>query len=304
MKIAFFTEMGFTGKIPRTHDNMRTEFAWMCALNADHHPINSTPYERYDLGIVIIPKKNPGFDISRLKSMCVKLAVMQEGPNWNWQDYSLEHQIWYFNTLTQADIIYTHNKIDQKYYQGLTAHPDVRVLPSLMIEDAIGELPQVERKNVMIGGNFVSWYGGFDSMIIAQELGDVYSPSMGRKQPGEEQMVNQLPYMNWKEWIHKLNEFKYGVHLMRTHAAGTFALNCAYLGIPCVGYRGLDTQEILHPDLSVDLGDLQEARKLSKKLREDEEFYLSCSNQTKELYNKCYHENIFNTTFKKQLEVS
>ena len=34
MKIAFFTEMGFTGKIPRTHENMRTEFAWMVALNS------------------------------------------------------------------------------------------------------------------------------------------------------------------------------------------------------------------------------------------------------------------------------
>ena len=33
MAIAFFTEMGFTGKVPRTHDNMRTEFAWMCALD-------------------------------------------------------------------------------------------------------------------------------------------------------------------------------------------------------------------------------------------------------------------------------
>jgi hypothetical protein len=29
MKIAFFTEMGFQGKTSRTHENMRTEFAWM-----------------------------------------------------------------------------------------------------------------------------------------------------------------------------------------------------------------------------------------------------------------------------------
>ena len=43
MKIAFFTEMGFTGKIPRTHENMRTEFAWMVALDADHYNINSLP---------------------------------------------------------------------------------------------------------------------------------------------------------------------------------------------------------------------------------------------------------------------
>ena len=250
-KIAFFTEMGFYGKVSRDHDNMRVEFAWMCALNADHYPIGQIPVEDYDLGIVIIPKKNPNFNIDDLKLSCSKIAVMQEGPNWYWQDYDLPKQIWYFNTLTSADIIFTHNEIDRKYYQGLTAHPDVRIMQSLMIEDAIGELKQEEREGVIIGGNFVSWYGGFDSFIIAQEFnnGIVYAPSMGRKQPGEEQLINHLPYMNWKQWIHTLNKFKYGIHLMRTHAAGTFALNCAYLGIPCIGYKGLDTQEILHPDI-------------------------------------------------------
>ena len=59
-KIAFFTEMGFTGKIERNHPNMRTEFAWMCALEADHHPIaeinNNFRSYNYDLGIIIIPK--------------------------------------------------------------------------------------------------------------------------------------------------------------------------------------------------------------------------------------------------------
>ena len=37
MKIAFLTQMGFTGKIPRDQPNMRTEFAQMCALKADHY---------------------------------------------------------------------------------------------------------------------------------------------------------------------------------------------------------------------------------------------------------------------------
>ena len=32
MKIAFFTEMPFNGKVPRTQPNMRTEFAWMVGL--------------------------------------------------------------------------------------------------------------------------------------------------------------------------------------------------------------------------------------------------------------------------------
>ena len=288
MKIAFFTEMGFTGKISRTHENMRTELAWMVALDADHFTIGSQPTMKYDLGIIIIPKKNPGFDIESIQKSCEKIAVMQEGPNWNWQDYTLDNQVWYYNTLCTADIIFTHNEIDRKYYKGLCNHNDVRVMPSLMIEDVVGKLASEERKDVIIGGNFVSWYGGFDSMIIAKELsdtGNVYAPSMGRKQDLEEQ------FETMKRGI--IETAKFGVHLMRTHAAGTFALNCAYLGIPCIGYKGLDTQEILHPDLTVELGDLDSARKIAKKLRNDEEFYLYSSTLCKELYNIHYTEKEF-----------
>ena len=307
MKIAFFTEMNFFGKIQTTHDNMRTEFAWMCALDADHYGPSATWIDkRYDLGIVIIPKKNPDFDLDRIKKFCDKVAVMQEGPNWYWQDYDLERQVQYFNTLTSADIIFTHNESDRKYYQGLTAHKDVRVMPSLMIEESIGELATEDRRDVIIGGNFVSWYGGFDSMIIAKELsrgGNVYAPSMGRKQPLEDQLVTHLTYVNWKQWIHELNKFKYGVHLMRTHAAGTFALNCAYLGIPCIGYKGLDTQEILHPDLTVDLGDLQTAKELAKKIRLDEEFYLYLCNKAKTLYLENYTEVKFKEKFKEKFNI-
>lgn len=302
MKIAFFTEMGFQGKVSRTHDNMRTEFAWMVALDADHYNLNIVPTVEYDLGIVIIPKKNPDFNIESLKHRCKKIAVMQEGPNWNWQDYPLDKQVWYFNILTSADIIFTHNELDRKYYQGLTAHADVRVLSSLMIEDAFPALETVDRRDVIIGGNFVSWYGGFDSMIIAKELsrgGVVYAPSMGRKQPLEDQLVTHLPYMNWTQWIYELNKFKYGVHLMRTHAAGTFALNCACLGIPCIGYKGLDTQEILHPDLTVEVGDLTAARKIAENLRNDEKFYLYSSKLSRELYNFHYTETQFKEQFYK-----
>ena len=300
MNIAFFTEMGFEGKIPRTHENMRTEFAWMCALNADHYNINSIPSKQYDLGIVIIPKKNPNFNLQQLKTICNKVAVMQEGPHWYFQDYSLEKQIWYFNTLIESDIIFTHNKSDQIYYKGLTGHADVRVLQSLMIEDSIGKIKQVKRDGVIIGGNFVNWYGGFDSFIVAQSISDVvHAPSMGRKQSGEEQFLTHLPYMNWKQWIHKLNEFKIGIHLMRTHAAGTFALNCAYLGIPCIGYEGLDTQEMCHPDLTVKIGDLSKAKEIAENLRKNEDFYLYCSKEAKNNYKELYHENKFNTTWSK-----
>jgi hypothetical protein len=90
---------------------------------------------------------------------------------------------------------------------------------------------------------------------------------------------------------------------MRTHAAGTFSLNCSYLGIPCIGYNGLDTQEVLHPNLSVDVGDLQTARKLVLKLK-DEEFYKEQSDITKKMYKEFYSEDKFYSAFKKQFKIS
>ena len=295
MEIAFFTEGQYQGKVSRDNDNMRTDLAWICSLKADHWNINSMPNKKYDLGIIIIPKKNPQFDLNKLKQYCNKISVMQEGPNWYWQDYPLPQQIWYFNTIQEADFMFVHNMSDKKYYEGLTGK-ECKILPSLMIEDSVKNIPQVERKNIIIGGNFCSWYGGFDSYIVAQEADcPNYIPSMGRKIKGEEEMpnLNHLPYMNWVEWIKTLNNFKYGVHLMRTHAAGTFALNCAYLGIPCIGYEGLDTQEKCHPNLTVKLGDLAMAKEKLILLKTSKEYYKECSEIAKFNYKQYYHESKF-----------
>lgn len=300
MTVAFFTEMGFQGKIPRTHTNMRTEFAWMVALDADHYNLQQTPEKEYDLGIVINSKNNPEHvDVLRYKTKCKRVAVMQEGPFWYFQDYPLHNQVHYFNNLMSADIILAHNEVDAKYFRGLTGHPDVRVLRSLMIEDPIKVITHPEqRTGVMIGGNFKSWYGGFDSFMLAKSVTDeIYSPQMGRRQEGEEQLgIQQLPYLEWNQWISELSKRKIGIHMMRTHAAGTFAMNCSYLGIPCIGYEGLDTQRILHPELTVKDGDLDTARKLIKKLYNDEEFYILCSDMTQLMYKEHYHENKFNPT--------
>lgn len=301
MKIAFFTEMGFNGKVPRTHPNMRTEFAWFVSLNADHYNLNDAPTEYYDLGIVITPKNSPEkVDLNRIKQFCKKIGVMQEGPFWLFQDYDLQKQIHYYNNLVDSDIIFTHNEQDRKYYKGLTNHSDVRVLQSLMISDAVGELPTEDRSGIMIGGNMVSWYGGFDSFMLASSVTDeIYSPQMGRKQSGESELgITQLPYLQWNEWIKELNKRKLGIHMMRTHAAGTFALNCSYLGIPCIGYEELDTQRILHPNLSVENGDLETARKLVNKLWNDLDFYEENRILTKELYNKHYTDAVFKKNFK------
>jgi hypothetical protein len=139
----------------------------------------------------------------------------------------------------------------------------------------------------------VRWYGGFDSYIVAQEFDmPIVAPSMGRKIDREDEMdINHLPYMTWVDWMNNLSQYHVGVHLMPTHAAGTFALNCAFHGIPCIGYGGLDTQEELHPQLTVGDGDLQSAKLSANSLSNNYDFYRECSlearnNYVKSMYNE------------------
>ena len=76
---------------------------------------------------------------------------------------------------------------------------------------------------------------------------------------------------------------------MPTVAAGTFSLNCAYFGIPCIGNELVDTQNKCFPDLSINVEDTNRARILSHLLRDDKEFYKECSLKAKKNYEKYYN---------------
>jgi hypothetical protein len=78
---------------------------------------------------------------------------------------------------------------------------------------------------------------------------------------------------------------------MPTVAAGTFALNCAYFGIPCIGNNKVDTQIHCHPFLSVNVDDVKTAKEMLKELHSNKDFYKECSEIAKENYNKHYGIN-------------
>ena len=61
--------------------------------------------------------------------------------------------------------------------------------------------------------------------------------------------------------------------------------------------KDMDTQNICYPDLSVDVEDIQKARKLAKKLKTDKDFYKHCSDTAKSNYNKNYHITKFKEKF-------
>jgi hypothetical protein len=317
MKIAFLTEMGFEGKIPSKHPNMRTEFAWMHALDADHRHIHHCrEIKDYDHIFIIFPKgktflssegsklvdgTNPVTSLLRQDIVGIlkannnsKIHYVQEGPHWWYNDYEVSDQIYFYNLLANCDSIFAHNESDTKYYKGMFPGKPVYVLPSLMIEQSVGFKAVTKEDKVIIGGNFARWYGGFESYTVASifELPIWAQTSHAMRQ--EEALVdgiNHLPRMLWTDWITALSEFKYAVHLMPTVAAGTFSLNCAYLGIPCIGNKEVDTQRLCHPELSVDVWDVEKARKLAQRLKDDEFFYEECSNHTRLFYDVYFSQD-------------
>lgn len=322
MKIAFLTEMGFVGKVPTNHPNMRTEFAWMNALDADHYNIHLFATDKnlvdYDHVFIIFPKGktflnsegsklvdgiNPVSELLRqpivetLKQRGnTNIHYIQEGPHWWWNDYEVVDQIYFFNFLQSCDSIFAHNESDVDYYKGLFPSKKVEVIRSLMINDYTDSITNSKEDKVIIGGNFARWYGGFESYIVASEFGlPIWAQESHakRNQEGLMDNLNHFDRMIWIDWMKELSKFRYGVHLMPTVAAGTFSMNCAYFGIPVIGNQKVDTQRLLHPYTSVDVSDVKQARELANELKNDPNFYATCSGMAKQNYKKYYSKEVW-----------
>ena len=97
--VVFFSESGIVGKVPRDFPNARNDIAWSIMMNADWCPYGKQPTQKYELGIITIPKTKPDLDIEWFKQYCDKVAVMQEGPHWYFQDYSVEQQFKFIENL-------------------------------------------------------------------------------------------------------------------------------------------------------------------------------------------------------------
>lgn len=324
-KIAFLTEMGFEGKVPANHSNMRTEFAWMHALDADHrHLYHYREVQNYDHVFIIFPKGktflsaegsrlvdaiNPVSNllnsnlIEVLKQNNKKVYYVQEGPHWWWNDYEIADQIYFYNMLAKVDAIFAHNYEDQKYYAGLFPKTIVTTIHTLMVEDSIKDIEWKPEEKTIIGGNFARWYGGFESHLVAQEFKvPIWGQTSHAMRDNENQLIQHLPRVMWTDWIKQLSTFKYAVHLMPTVAAGTFSLNCSYLGIPCIGNAIVDTQSYCQPELAVDVYDVNTARDLAKQLVEDKDFYEHCSKEARENYKKYYGLEVWKNDIKRKLD--
>ena len=84
--------------------------------------------------------------------------------------------------------------------------------------------------------------------------------------PEEEQLLKHLPWMMWGEWIKTLSQFNVGIQL------GTASLElkfCNFGWDGCIGYSNVNTQDILHPLTTVEVGDIDNAKHIARKLKDE-----------------------------------
>jgi len=300
MNIIFVTEQNMIGKVPDDFYNLRTEFVWMKMLGAFHLPYSElinldTKYKKQideaDLLMFIPSKSNPRFLEIIFKYRDKKIGIIQEGPNNCWQEWDVYYQKLYLAIVREiATIVFCHNEYDKSYFQSITTKP-VIILPTVQeVNKWLKNIKPFKEKEdwVFVGGNCDRWYNGMNSYMVSThpKIIKITFPSMGRKKKDEEYIlkqgdkrVNHIPYLPLSDFLSVLKDYKYAVHLMPEIAAASFSLNCAMLGIPCIGNVYDDTQRKCFPDLSIHINDIGKAAYLLNKLISDKNFYAEVVNK-------------------------
>jgi hypothetical protein len=296
----FVTELPFNGKIET--NNLRTLETWIKVLDAFHINIQSILNSNDSFGgncWLLIPKGKEILKfltstnkdlITHLKNKFDNVYCIHEGEIGRWNTFDVKTQIWLYNQFQRSDKIYVSNLEDVKYIKGMFKNKKIGIMRTIMIDDYLDKSKfSLKEDRSIISGPLTEEYWGLSQIIVAKNFEcKIDIPPMGQtRMPHDSyQMQNALGveyinYMSWDDWMYNLSKYKYSVMMMYAVAAGSFALNCAYHSIPCVGDRRADTQRILFPDISVDYYDVQKGSEFAKKLKMDSSFYQEVSEKSK-----------------------
>jgi len=309
MNIKYSTsEMGFEGYFPVNYPNLRVLETQLLYLEAYHLPIQKIITEGktykgsllYNIGKGDFEKSyisdlyhNYHNIVGLLQEKFEGVYIYQDGEIGWWNQVDTRLQAWWYNQLRAASGILVPNSTDVSFYKGLFPDKEIKVIRSVMTDEGLDKTKFKPKENrTIVTGPLTREYNGFSQLLLAHNLDmPVDIPPMGESRMPKDSWemapnlgVNYLQYMSWTEWMYNLSRYKVGYMMSAATASGSFALNCAYLGIPCIGDKRADTQSILFPDLAIDVFDNEKALELTLKLKNDLDFYIEVSNKAKRLY--------------------
>ena len=311
MNIKYSTsEMGFEGYFPVNYPNLRVLETQLLYLEAYHLPIQKIFNDgKTYKGSILYNIGKGGFEkpyisdlyhnyhnvVSLLQEKFDGVYIYQDGEIGWWNQVDTRLQAWWCNQLRAANGILVPNSTDIPFYKGLFPDKDIKVIRSVMTDEGLDKTKFKPQENrTIVTGPLTREYNGFSQVLIAHNADmPIDIPPMGESRMPKDSWemapnlgINYLKYMSWTEWMYNLSRYKIGYMMSSATASGSFALNCAYLGIPCIGDKRADTQSILFPDLAIDVFDNKKAFDLTLKLKKDLDFYIEVSNKAKRLYKK------------------
>ena len=311
MNIKYSTsEMGFEGYFPVNYPNLRVLETQLLYLEAYHLPIQKiiTEGKTYK-GSLLYNIGKGGFEkpyisdlyhnyhnvVSLLQEKFDEVYIYQDGEIGWWNQVDTRLQAWWYNQLRAATGILVPNSTDVSFYKGLFPDKEIKVIRSVMTDEGLDKTKFKPQENrTIVSGPLTREYNGFSQVLIAHNTDmPIDIPPMGESRMPKDSWemarnlgINYLQYMSWVDWMYNLSRYRIGYMMSAATASGSFALNCAYLGIPCIGDKRADTQSILFPDLAIDVFDNKKALDLTLKLKKDLDFYIEVSNKAKRLYKK------------------
>jgi len=309
MNIRYATsEMGFEGYFPVNYPNLRVLETQLLYLESYHLPIHKilTEGKKYK-GNLLYNIGKGGFEkpyisdlyhnyhnvVSLLQEKFDEIYIYQDGEIGWWNQVDTRLQAWWYNQLRAANGILVPNSTDIPFYKGLFPDKEIKVIRSVMTDEGLDKTKFKPQENrTIVTGPLTREYNGFSQVLIAHNADmPIDIPPMGESRMPKDSWemapnlgINYLQYMSWVDWMYNLSRYKIGYMMSAATASGSFALNCAYLGIPCIGDKRADTQSILFPDLAIDVFDNKKAFDLTLKLKKDLDFYIEVSNKAKRLY--------------------
>ena len=311
MNIKYATsEMGFEGYFPVNYPNLRVLETQLLYLEAYHLPIQKIFNEgKTYKGSLLYNIGKGGFEkpyisdlyhhyhnvVSLLQEKFDEIYIYQDGEIGWWNQVDTRLQAWWYNQLRAANGILVPNSTDIPFYKGLFPDKEIKVIRSVMTDEGLDKTKFKPQENrTIVTGPLTREYNGFSQVLIAHNADmPIDIPPMGESRMPKDSWemapnlgINYLEYMSWVDWMYNLSRYKIGYMMSSATASGSFALNCAYLGIPCIGDKRADTQSILFPDLAIDVFDNKKALDLTLKLKKDLDFYIEVSNKAKRLYKK------------------
>ena len=311
MNIKYATsEMGFEGYFPVNYPNLRVLETQLLYLEAYHLPIHKILNDgKTYKGSILYNIGKGGFEkpyisdlyhnyhnvVSLLQEKFDEIYIYQDGEIGWWNQVDTRLQAWWYNQVRASNGILVPNSTDIPFYKGLFPDKEIKVIRSVMTDEGLDKTKFKPQENrTIVTGPLTKEYNGFSQVLIAHNADmPIDIPPMGESRMPKDSWemapnlgINYLNYMSWVDWMYNLSRYKIGYMMSAASASGSFALNCAYLGIPCIGDKRADTQSILFPDLAIDVFDNKKALDLTLKLKKDLDFYIEVSNKAKRLYKK------------------